>query len=167
MPRSIARWSCGILLLFRCAKRWFTSRSDNALCVLGCLRGRGGLYRPGFVCKAAVRDSWGSPRRWSFRQASLLRTRPHCWAPSAWPVRANGRKPMPKTSLVSVVDDDQYFREGSLYDNRSRGVWQTLRYSRRPLQERGKREQKLGAGTVIRGCPKSSSVILDDRAADP
>src|SRR5713226_6993405 len=40
-----------------------------------------------------------------------MRTRPHCWAPSAWPVRANCRKPMPKTSLVSVVEDDQYFRE--------------------------------------------------------
>ena len=26
-------------------------------------------------------------------------------------VRANGRKPMPKTSLVSVVEDDRFFRE--------------------------------------------------------
>jgi FixJ family two-component response regulator len=26
-------------------------------------------------------------------------------------VRANGRKPMAKTSLISVVDDDRYFRE--------------------------------------------------------
>src|SRR5438552_7213651 len=37
MPRSIARWSCEIALLFRCAEPWFTSRSRNALCVLGCL----------------------------------------------------------------------------------------------------------------------------------
>src|SRR6266436_3728551 len=41
MPRSIARWSCGIALLFRCAERWFTSRSENALCVLGCLKDGG------------------------------------------------------------------------------------------------------------------------------
>src|SRR6516225_9895084 len=41
MPRSIARWSCGIFLLYRCAERWFTSRSENALCVLGCLKDGG------------------------------------------------------------------------------------------------------------------------------
>jgi hypothetical protein len=32
---------CGIFLLFRCAERWFTSRSENALCVLGCLKDGG------------------------------------------------------------------------------------------------------------------------------
>jgi glutamate synthase domain-containing protein 1 len=32
---------CGIFLLYRCAERWFTSRSENALCVLGCLKDRG------------------------------------------------------------------------------------------------------------------------------
>src|SRR4051812_28355789 len=41
MPRSIARWSCGIFLLFRCAERWFTSRRENALCVLGCIKDEG------------------------------------------------------------------------------------------------------------------------------
>jgi hypothetical protein len=37
-----ARRSCGIILLFRCTERWFTSRSENALCVLGCLKDGGG-----------------------------------------------------------------------------------------------------------------------------
>src|SRR5215467_1101378 len=41
MPRSIARWSCGIFLLYRCAERWFTSRNENALCVLGCFKDGG------------------------------------------------------------------------------------------------------------------------------
>src|SRR5271156_5388848 len=34
MPRSIARRSREIVLLFRRAERWFTSHSENALCVL-------------------------------------------------------------------------------------------------------------------------------------
>jgi FixJ family two-component response regulator len=34
-----------------------------------------------------------------------------CGGAARMAVRANGRKPMPKTSLVSVVEDDLYFRE--------------------------------------------------------
>src|SRR5262249_16325849 len=57
MPRSIARWSCGIILLFRCAERWFTSRSENALCVLGCPSGsRGRFSNPQFEVAAELPD---------------------------------------------------------------------------------------------------------------
>jgi FixJ family two-component response regulator len=37
--------------------------------------------------------------------------RDHIVVAARMAVRANGRKPMAKTSLISVVDDDRYFRE--------------------------------------------------------
>jgi FixJ family two-component response regulator len=40
-----------------------------------------------------------------------MRTRPHYWAPPARRVRVNCQKPMQKISLVSVVEDDRYFRD--------------------------------------------------------